>query len=520
MSLSLAAVLAEGARRYPARDAVVFMGHGTSYSDLWEQSRRYASVFASRGIGRGDRVALLLPNVPDFPRAYFGTLALGAVVVPVHALLTAEEIAFVLRDSGASLLVCAGPLLGEGAKGAELAGVPIVSVLGAGDAAGSGDTGIEALEALAADVEPVATYQLCEPDDDAVILYTSGTTGQPKGAVLTHLNLVMNSTLSSIDVIGLSSNDVILGCLPLFHIFGQICSMAAGFRQGATIVLLPKFDGATALDLIVEHEVTVFQGVPTMYIGLLEAAKADPRRPQLRTCVSGGAALPVSVIEQFKEVFGADIYEGYGLSETSPVATFNQPLFGRKAGTVGHPIWGVEVRIAAADVEDRIDFMPDGESGEVVIRGHNIMKGYHNNPEATKAAIVDGWFRTGDIGVRDGEGFIAIVDRKKDLIIRGGFNVYPRELEEILVRAPGVAQIAVIGLPDETHGESVCAVVIPEPGSDFTVDALLDYGNDKLGKHKRPTRVEVVDAFPLGPSGKVLKRELVARFRTGGGTAG
>jgi long-chain acyl-CoA synthetase len=507
VSLSLAAVLAEGAKRYPTRDAVVFMGQGTSYADLWEQARRYASVFAERGISRGSRVALLLPNIPDFPRAYFGTLALGAVVVPVHALLTAEEIAFVLKDSGASLLVCAGPLLGEGAKGAELAGVPVVSVLG------SGDSGIESLEALAADVEPVDSYVLREPDDDAVILYTSGTTGTPKGAVLTHLNLTMNATLSSVDVIGLSSEDVILGCLPLFHIFGQICGMAAGFRQGASLVLLPKFDGATALDLIVEHGVTVFQGVPTMYIGLLEAAKSDTRRPQLRTCVSGGAALPVAVIDQFKDVFGADIYEGYGLSETSPVATFNQPIFGRKPGTVGHPIWGVEVAIAAADIEDRIEFMPDGESGEVVIRGHNIMKGYHNNPEATKAAIVDGWFRSGDIGVRDSEGFISIVDRKKDLIIRGGFNVYPRELEEILVRAPGVAQIAVIGLPDETHGESVCAVVVPEAGSDLTAESLIEYGKEHLGKHKRPTRVELVDAFPLGPSGKVLKRELIARFR-------
>ena len=513
MTLSLASLLAESALRSPARTAVVMGDERVSYRELWEQTRAYAGVLRDRGVGPGDRVALLIPNVPDFPRVYFAVHALGGVVVPVHALLGPEEISFVLQDSGARLLVCAGPLMAAGAKGAELAGVPLLSVLD------SGDTGVDRLETLAAAAEPVATYVQRAADDDAVILYTSGTTGTPKGAVLSQLNMVMNATLSATDVNHLAGDDVILGCLPLFHSFGQTCAMNAGFRAGATLVLLPRFDGATALDLLVTERVTVFMGVPTMYLGLLEAAKTDDRRPSLRIAISGGASLPVAVIDRFKEVFGADIYEGYGLSETSPVATFNQEVFGRKPGSVGHPIWGVQVEIARAELEDRIEILPRGEVGEIVIRGHNIMKGYHNKPEATAAAIVDGWFRSGDLGTKDEEGFISIVDRKKDMVLRGGYNVYPREVEEVLARHPAIDQVAVIGLPDEKYGEEICAVVMrSEAGREQDAAALADeiraYAREHLAKYKYPREVRFVDAFPLGPSGKVLKRELLTQFRS------
>jgi long-chain acyl-CoA synthetase len=509
VTLSVATILAESARRHPDRTAVVLGPEAVTYAELWEQARRYAAVLRDRGVGPGDKVALLLPNITDFPRAYYGALALGAVVVPVHALLTAQEIQFVLEDSGAKALVCAGPLLGEGAKGAELAGVDLLTVMG-------GDDESRKLEVLARAVEPVSGLVLREPDDDAVVLYTSGTTGKPKGAVLTHNNMLFNANTSAFDTIGIEPTDVVLGCLPLFHSFGQTCAMNAAFRRGAELVLIPRFDGPGALDLMVKHGVTVFQGVPTMYIALLEAARTDERRPQLRIAVSGGAALPLAVLEKVKEVFGADIYEGYGLSETSPVATFNQPAFGRKPGTVGCAIWGVEVEIAEPAVEDRIQLLATGELGEIVIRGHNVMKGYLNRPDATAAAIVDGWFRSGDLGTKDNDGFVTIVDRKKDMVLRGGYNVYPREVEEVLLRHPGVGQVAVIGVPDPQYGEEVCAVVVKSPEAEADDSALAEsireHGKSNLAKYKYPRRVEFVDTLPLGPSGKVLKRELVTQF--------
>ncbi len=502
MSLTLAAILAESATRYPDREAVVMGEQRISYRQLWEQTRRYAAVLAQEGVGPGDRVALLMPNVPDFPRAYYAILSLGAVVVPVHALLVPREIGFVLTDSEAKLLVVAAPLLGQGAPGAEQAGVKLLAVLG-------GD-GVDRLDTRAAEVEPITSYTERNAADEAVILYTSGTTGSPKGAVLTQLNMAMNAVVSSSSVFVLQPEDVVLGCLPLFHSFGQTCAMNAGFYAGATLVLLPRFDGAGALELIVAESVNVFMGVPTMYIGLLTAARGDQRRPSLRIAVSGGASLPVAVIDSVAEVFGADIYEGYGLSETSPVATFNQPVFGRKPGTVGRAIWGTQAEIAAAEVEDRIDLLPQGEVGEVVLRGHNIFAGYLNNPAATAAVLVDGWFRSGDLGVKDADGFLSIVDRKKDLIIRGGYNVYPREVEEILAGHPGVAQVAVLAVPHEVHGEEICAVVIRSPeGAELDAAELIAWARERLGAHKYPRRVEFVEAMPLGPSGKVLKRELV-----------
>jgi len=506
MSLSLAAILSESASRYPDRDAVVMGPQRIGYATLWQESRRYAAVLRERGVGPGDRVALLLPNVPDFPRVYYAVLSLGAVVVPVHALLVAREIGFVLTDSQATLLVAAGPLLAQGLPGAEQAGVPVLAVLG-------GPEGVDRLDLLAADVEPIRTYVQREPSDEAVILYTSGTTGSPKGAVLTQLNMAMNAMISATTVLDLTPEDVILGCLPLFHSFGQTCSMNAGFYAGSSLVLLPRFDGAAALELIVGESVNVFMGVPTMYIGLLAAAREDERRPVLRRAVSGGASLPVAVIDAFKRVFEADIYEGYGLSETSPVATFNQAVFGRKPGTVGRAIWGTEAEIADPAIEDRIALLPQGEVGEVVLRGHNIFAGYLNNPQATAAAVVDGWFRSGDLGVKDADGFLSIVDRKKDLIIRGGFNVYPREVEEVLASHPGIAQVAVVGVPDATHGEEICAVVVRSPeGQDLDADTLMTWSREKLGRHKVPRRVEFVETLPLGPSGKILKRELIKQL--------
>jgi long-chain acyl-CoA synthetase len=505
VSLSVASILAESALRSPERDAVVLGDTTLSYAELWHGARQYAAILAHQGIKRGDRVALLLPNTPHFPLAYFGVISLGAVAVPVHALLRAEEIAFVLTHSRSKALICAGPLLGEGAKGAELAGVELLTVMAT-------DSNGVALDRLAATAEPLERYATTEADDTAVILYTSGTTGKPKGAMITHLNLIMNVEVSVVNSFKLEREDVVMGCLPLFHTFGQTCAMLIAFRIGATLVLMPRFDGPGALDLMVRHQCTVFMGVPTMYVGLVEAARTDDRRPPLRFGLSGGASLPLTLLEKAEEVLGCPIYEGYGLTETSPVATFNQFCWERRPGTVGRAIWGVDVEIARAEVEDRIELLPTGELGEVVIRGHNVMKGYLDDPEATATAIQDGWLRTGDLGTKDTEGYVSIVDRKKDMILRGGFNVYPREVEEVLLRHSAIAQVAVIGLPDPVYGEEVCAVIVPEPEAGAPRDEILAWAKRQLAGHKYPRRLEFVDNFPLGPSGKVLKRELVARF--------
>jgi len=503
-TLSLAAVLAEAARRYPNKIAVVDAGSRVSYQDLWQQSLAYAAGLRDLGVGPGDTVAMLIPNVLDFPRVYFGALAVGARIVPVHLLLTPDEIAYVLRDSGTDVLVSHSSQLANGAAAAHAADCRLVNVgplpVGLTDAP-------TRLEEAAAAAAPLRTYATREAEDVAVVFYTSGTTGQPKGALLTHLNLVLNAAVNAFDTNDIRHDDVALGCLPLFHTYGQTVAMNAMFRLGGTLVLLARFSGEAAIDLMLRERVTAFFGVPTMYVALLEAAAKADQLPELRLCVSGGASLPVAVLERFNETFHAQIFEGYGLSETSPTATANQPSFGTKAGTVGHPIWGVQVEIARPEIDERIEFLPDGELGEIVIRGHNVFAGYLNRPEDTAQAMVDGWFRSGDLGTKDADGFITIVDRKKDLVIRGGFNVYPREVEEVLARHPAVVQVAVIGIPDQVHGEEICAVVVQDAGG-VTEEELISWAKERLGRHKYPRQIRFVESLPLGPSHKVLKREL------------
>jgi long-chain acyl-CoA synthetase len=513
MSLTIASILAESAVRHADRTAVVLGDLRLTYAQLWAHTKQYAAVLREKGVGPGDKVAILLPNTPHFPLTYFGTLALGAVAVPVHALLKAEEIQYVLEDSGAKVLVCAAPLLGEGAKGAELAGVPVLGVM---DSPGGvdGDATVERIDNAALQAAPIEAIVQREPEDTAVILYTSGTTGTPKGAEITHLNVTMNVLASATYSFDIGPDDVVLGCLPLFHTFGQTCCMNTAFFVGASVVLLPRFDGAQALELLAKEKCTIFMGVPTMYVGLLEAAKASEHRPTLKSALSGGAALPVPVLEKFTEVFGTEVLEGYGLTETSPVATFNQVGFPPKPGTVGKQIWGVEVEVAKAEVDESIELLPTGELGEIVVRGHNVFKGYLNKPEATAAAIVDGWFRTGDLGTKDADGYVSIVDRKKDMVIRGGYNIYPREVEETLLRHPAVGQVAVFGLPDPQYGEEVSAAVVLDPaGGDVTAEELSAWAKEKLAAYKYPRRIFFTAAFPLGPSGKVLKRELQEQYK-------
>ncbi|GAA5196015.1 long-chain fatty acid--CoA ligase [Rugosimonospora acidiphila] len=509
--LSLASVLAESARRYPNKTAVVDGDLRVPYARLWQEARGFAAALRELGVRPGDAVALLAPNTVDFPRAYYGALALGAVVVPVHLLLTAGEAAYVLRDSGARLLICHTSQLAMGAAAAASAGVPVVTV---GPAGPTNESTVDTtrLEDVGAPLAPLPTFESRQAEDPAVILYTSGTTGQSKGAVLTHLNLVMNTVVNIFDANDARPDDVVLGCLPLFHSFGQTVGMNGTFRLGATLVMLSRFSGPAAIELMLREGVNVFHGVPTMYVALAEAAAGYERLPRLRLCISGGASLPLAVLEKFNAAFETTIFEGYGLSETSPTATTNQPHFGTRAGTVGHAIWGVEVEIARAEIEERIELLPAGELGEIVIRGHNVFAGYLGRPEETARAIVDGWFRSGDLGTKDEQGFITIVDRKKDMIIRGGFNVYPREIEEVLARHPAIVQVAVIGVPDEAHGEEVWAVVVLDKDSSATEEELVEWSRERLGRHKYPRQVRFIDELPLGPSHKVLKRELRRMF--------
>ncbi|MFD6137023.1 AMP-binding protein [Isoptericola sp. NPDC056618] len=510
-TLSAASLLAETARRHPDYPALHFAGTTTTYGELWDQTRAYAGALAARGIARGSRVAMVVPNVPDFARVYYAALSLGAVVVPIHLLFRSGEIEFVLRDSRADVVVAAAPLLAEAVPAAERAGVPLVTVLA--PAAEQGGPALPRLEDEAAAATPVERHTPVHPTSAATILYTSGTTGLPKGAVGSHLAAVEQVHCSLIDSFDLRHDDVVFGGLPLFHAFGQMAVMNCAFRVGASVVLLPRFDPDQALELLVAHRATVFTAVPTMFVGMLEAARRSDARPPLRYAVSGGAALPVSVLEEFAAAYGAEVHEGYGLTETSPSVSFNTVFEPIRPGTVGRPMWGVDVAVADAVIDHEVHLLSEpGALGEIVVRGHNLLKGYLGRPDADAAAVVDGWFRTGDLGTLDADGILAITDRKKDMIIRNGYNVYPTEVEATLVSHPDVALAAVFGVADPVHGQEIHAAVVPADGRTLDADALAAWVRERVAAFKYPRVVHVVDELPLGPSGKILKRELPARF--------
>jgi long-chain acyl-CoA synthetase len=341
-------------------------------------------------------------------------------------------------------------------------------------------------------------------DDTAVILYTSGTTGRPKGAELTHDNLRSNVS-AAVGLFDLGVGDVIFGGLPLFHSFGQTCTMNAAICCGATVTLLPRFDPGKALEILQRDRCTIFEGVPTMYGALLNHPdRASYDVSSLRCCASGGASLPVEVLRGFEECFGCKVLEGYGLSETSPVASFNHPDRERKAGSIGTPIAGVEMKL----VDDDGNEVEQGEIGEILIKGHNVMKGYFRQPEATAEAIKDGWFASGDMAKVDEDGYFFIVDRKKDMIIRGGYNVYPREVEEVLYEHPAVREAAVVGVPHAELGEEVGAAVTLKDGADVDVDELRAFVKEQVAAYKYPRMIWLVDELPKGPTGKILKREI------------
>ncbi|MBX7548054.1 long-chain fatty acid--CoA ligase [Streptomyces sp. NPDC004232] len=490
---NLADFLVDTARRLPDRPALRLGTTTTTYAELDRLSARAAALLRTEGLRTGDRVALMLPNVPEFVILYYAVLRAGGIVVPMNPLLKERETAYHLRDSGAVLLFEWHRAPGEGGAGAAAAGVRHLAVEPA------------AFAAELACLEPQFDVTPAAGDDIAVLLYTSGTTGRPKGAALTHAGLRHNTEVNVTEVQRLTSEDVIVGCLPLFHIFGQTCTMNVAVRSGAALTLVPRFEPGTVLDAIARDRATVFEGVPTMYAALLQHP-ADADVSSLRMCVSGGASLPVEVLHGFERRFGCMVLEGFGMSETSPVVSFNHPDRPRKPGSVGTPIRDVEVRLLDESGED----VAPGEVGELAVRGPNVMKEYWNRPEDTAATVPDGWLRTGDLARQDEDGYLFIVDRKKDMIIRGGYNVYPREIEEVLHEHPAVALAAVLGVPDERLGEEVAAAVVLRPGARADAEELQQFVRDRVAAYKYPRRVWLTDTLPMGPSGKILKREITA----------
>jgi long-chain acyl-CoA synthetase len=512
--LNLSVLLEDGARTTPDRDCIVFSDLRLSYALTDMIANQVANLLVARGVRPGDKVALASPNVPYFPFVYFGALKAGAVVVPLNVLLTPREIAYHLEDSGAKALFAftGTPELPLGERAFAAFGqvdgcetyIDLPAVPGATESAIEGaETFWAALDGQPGTFETVRT----EAGDTAVLIYTSGTTGSPKGAELTHANLLFNAVASDALFDHGAERDVFLTVLPLFHIFGQTTMMNCGLYRHGTLVLQARFDGDEALALMEKEGVTIFAGVPTMYWGLLGAkGEHDMERitANLSTAVSGGAALPAELLRKVKERFGVDILEGYGLSETSPVVSFNNPKVKSKPGSIGRPIWGVEMKLVDEMFED-----VEGEGpGEIAVRGHCVMKGYHGRPDVNAQVMRDGWFRTGDIARRDEEGFYFIVDRSKDMIIRGGYNVYPRELEEVLMTHPGVSLAAVVGVPHDTHGEEIKAYVIREEGAGLTEDELVAWAKERLAGYKYPRLVEFRDTLPMTATGKILKREL------------
>jgi long-chain acyl-CoA synthetase len=490
---NLSSLLERAVAGHPDRHAIRMDDLALTYTQLHDAAGRMSTLLASAGVRPGDRVGIMLPNVPAFPIAFYGALAAGAIVVPMNPLLKSREVGYYLSDSGAKVVLAWHAAAGEAAKGAADAGAQAITVA------------TPDLADLLAEFAPAAVWSDRNSEDDAVILYTSGTTGRPKGAELTHAGLTRNAELTARTLLRSGTDDVVMGCLPLFHVFGLTCGLNATIAAASTLTLQPRFDGAKALDIIERDAVTIFEGVPTMYAAMLHYPEADPAKAAtLRVCISGGASLPVEILRGFEEKFGCVILEGYGLSETSPVASFNLPDRVRKPGSIGVPVEGVQMRL----IDDAGHTVPDGEIGEIAIRGHNVMKGYWGKPEATAETMTDGWFRTGDMAKVDEDGYYYIVDRKKDLIIRGGYNVYPREIEEVMHEHPAVAEVAVIGLPHPDLGEEVGAAVALKPGASATPDELRAFVKDKVAAYKYPRQVWLVDALPKGPTGKILRREV------------
>jgi long-chain acyl-CoA synthetase len=512
--LNLATLLENSAQKYASKTAFTFMDTSLSFAQINGAANQVANGLADLGIKQGDKVALSCFNLPYFPIIYNGILKAGATVVPLSVLLKADEIHYHLENSDAKAYFCfvgtkdfpMGKMGYEGFQKTD-ACEHFIMIMPKGDMPSPIDS-VQTLGSLMHNQPPSFDTVETKSSDTAIIIYTSGTTGRPKGAELTHSNLFANTVLSA-DLFNCKSEDIHLIVLPLFHIFAMVVMMNTALYRGATSILLPRFDAETVLNLLDKHKITVFAGVPTMYWGLnsyLDAHDFDISniKSNLKSCLSGGASLPVPVLEKFEEYFEITVIEGYGMSEGSPVVTFNQLDIGRKIGSVGTPVWGVQVKL----VNEEGETVSVGEKGELLYKGHNVMKGYYKNPEATAKTIENGWLHSGDIAVQDEDGFYFIVDRTKDMIIRGGLNVYPREVEEVMMKHPAVSMAAVIGVPHSEMGEEIKAFVVLNEGKVAKEEELMEYTKGNIAAYKYPRIIVITETLPTSATGKILKKEL------------
>lgn len=496
MSLNIATVLREAAAAQPDKACLLVGGRTVRYREVDAESARVAAGLLSLGLERGDTVAVQLPNSADFVFAYFAIMRAGLVMVPMNPLLREQEIGHLLADSGARAVLTGSPHPEEVAAAAGAVPVFVAEGVALPD-------GCRPLRELYAD-EPFRDVVPTSSEDTAVLLYTSGTTGRPKGAELTHLQLVFNA-ISSGALFGFGPDDVSLAVVPFFHVYG-LSLIGVAVRYVSTITVMERFEAQAALEVMERDRVSIMFGVPTMYHALLQQDTSERDLSAFRLAVSGGAAIPGEILRTVEERFGVLLLEGYGLSESCATATFNRSAEDRRFLSIGKPIWGVDVVVVDEDGR-RLPPGPD-HVGELVVRGHNVMKGYRNNPEATAEALRDGWLHTGDLGYEDEDGYLFVVDRLKDLVIRGGYNVYPREIEEVLYTHPAISEAAVIGRPDDRLGEEVVAVVVLRPGRETTEAEVVAFCKERLAAYKYPREVRIVADLPKGSTGKILKKEL------------
>ncbi|MFW6447911.1 MAG: long-chain-fatty-acid--CoA ligase [Halobacteriota archaeon] len=502
-----------------AETAIAFRDERITYEQFWARAGQFAEALHERGLGEDDRVAIYLPNVPPFVTAFHGTLRAGGIVVPMNPQYKAREISHLLADSGAKVVVALADLVPYVEAVADDTDVEHVVTVG-----GEADIGVD-FEAFLGDDRPPIVDRA--DDDVAVQPYTSGTTGQPKGVLLTHENLRSNADMvSRLIPDGVRPDDASLGVLPLFHIYGMTVVMNATLFNGGTFHAMAEWDAQRALSIIEEEGLTIMHGVPAMYNDIINQPNAEAfDLSSLRLAGVGGAGIPVEVLRTFEDLYDATIYEGYGLTETAPVTHFNSPIHGRRVGSIGKVIPGVEAMVVDADFE-AVDPVPEGPvdeaeveldevTGEIVIAGPNVMTQYYGLPEANGEAFTEvggtRWFHTGDIGYHDEDGYYYVVDRAKHVIVTAGYNVYPREVEELLFEHDAVADAAVVGIPDDRRGETVKAFVVPTPDAEVTPDDLREYCLNNLAEYKHPREVEFVEELPRTTTGKVQKFELRRR---------
>lgn len=527
-TLTLPEMLEATARRSAQRTALIYFGSRISYAQLLEHVERCAAGLQALGLRKGQSVALMMPNCPQFIIAYFGALRAGAIVTATSSMYTAREAAHQWHDAGATILIVENKLLPI-AKAAcrDMPHPPRIVLIGARDyyprglvtlkkqlrskpatrkaAAVSSERPLLWSGLLTLGIQPKNVP--INQSDIACLQYTGGTTGTSKGAMLTHGNLVINAWQTRHWLAKDDEAEVLVAALPLFHIYAMTCVMICSFMAGGTIIILPRFELRAALNVVRKYQPTIFHGVPTMYVAFNHAPGVENYGFQsLRVCMSGGAPLPVEVKQAFESLSGGHLVEGYGLTEASPVTHVNPPDGVIKNGSIGMPIPGTEARIM--DLESGTRELALGEIGELAIRGPQIMKGYWNKPKETAAVLRNGWLYTGDIARRDEDGYYYIVDRKKDLIIAGGFNIYPREVEEVLFEHPAIKEAAVIGLPDPYRGETVKAFIVLKDGTEANPEEIITWCRERLATYKVPRQIEFRDSLPKSGVGKYLRREL------------